>query len=102
MTNTHPAARRRGGPALATFKVFMVLFGLVILALAVLAAIGLAVGPAEPPSPERIRQECEDRFAWGGEQAVAVCVIELNARLDEEERERLLDEAYRGARRGGG
>jgi len=61
--------------------------------------IGFTVGPRQSPTIERIRAECGARFSDRGTDAVEHCTTELLRRAADEERERLLDEAYRASTR---
>lgn len=90
---------RRQGPVVATLKVLLVAGAVVLAGLTALAVIGFWVGPPQPPSPDRIREECGARFAEHGEAAVEACVRDLIGRGAEQERQRLLDDAYRASRR---
>lgn len=90
---------RRQGPVLATLKVLLVVGAVALAGLIALAMIGFWVGPPKPPSPDRIREECGARFAEHGEEAVEACVRDLIGRYAEEERRRLLEDAYRASRR---
>jgi hypothetical protein len=95
-TNETSASR---GPVAATLKVVVVLMAIVAAGLLVLMLIGFTVGPRQAPSPERIRAECSARFANLGDQAVEHCTTELLRRAASDERERMLDEAYRASTR---
>ncbi len=90
---------RRQGPVVATLKVLLVAGAVALAGLTALAVIGFWVGPPQPPSPDRIREECGARFAEHGEAAVEACVRDLIGRGAEQERQRLLDDAYRASRR---
>lgn len=88
---------RRSGPVLATLKVVLVLGAVALAGVIGLAVIGIWVGPPRMPSPDRIRSECAARFAERGE--VEACVRDLTERAAADERQRLLDDAYRASRR---
>lgn len=94
--------KRQSGPVLATLKVLLVLFGVAAAGLAALMVLGLVVGPSQAPSPDRIRAECASRFAEHGDAAVDACVKDLLERVAEDERQRLLDDAYRASKRPAG
>lgn len=93
-----PKPNVRSGPVLTTVKVVLVLIAIVGVGLMVLMLIGLVVGPRPLPSPDRIAAECAARFAGRGQAAIETCTVELLARAAEEERKRLLDDAYRASR----
>lgn len=88
----------RQGPFIVTLKVLLVLAGSALMGLLLLMTIGFVSGPPSKPTADRIREECTTRFASEGGDAIESCAAELMARAANDERQLMLDEAYRAAR----
>ncbi|MBI1649235.1 hypothetical protein [Hyphomicrobium sulfonivorans] len=89
----------RQGPIIVTLKILLVLAGSALMGLLLLMTIGFIVGAPDKPTADRIREECTSRFASEGGDAVESCAAELMARAADDERQRMLDEAYRAAQK---